>query len=273
MMGRTMQRSLLLVALATLAVFLQGCVFGSESQNCNGDACGCTLTFHSFWARVRVSGVPIEHASGSYSFPNVANNTENASVSPCCDAIYDQIDYDEGKSPSTPNKAIDSFASSCANSPNPEIAAAATKTSSGDGVSVLAVRRLRAPTLSLAAQRMPSQRTSEDNLGYQPVDDGEVGQDCYLDVSRGFKLNNAPISSGSMKLRIRWVDPDGGNTTCCDALQPVLSHVYIDRRSESDLPKKIKDSFCRSCRWSNNRDIALAAYRCFGEEMNATFVA
>jgi hypothetical protein len=266
MMIPTMQNYPLLLAIASLAVFLQGCTFGNESQNCSGDACSCELTFHAFWARIRVSGVQIEHASATYSIPDVAKHIENASVSPCCNAIYDQIDYDQGKKASMPNKTVDSFANSCAKSPNKDIAAAAAaKNSSADSASLLTVRRLR----SLASEK----QTLGNKLSYQPIDDGQVGQDCYLDASKGFKLNGVPIASGTMNLRIRWVDPNDAATSCCDALKPVLSFTYIEGRSEADLPNKTMDDFCERCKHSNNHDIALAAYRCFGSKANTPLLA
>jgi len=263
-----MQNALLFLALAPLAVFLQGCTVGSQSESCSGDACACTLTFHSFWARIRVSGVQIEHASATYLIPDVDEKIENASVSPCCNAIYDQIDYDQGKTSSMPNRTVDSFRDSCATSPNKNISAAAAPRESsllpGLPQSIPAVRRLR----PLVSQK----QTHGNNLSYEPIDDGEVGQDCYFDASKGFKLNGVPIAPASMNLRVRWVDPLA-ESHCCDALQPVLSHVYVDGRTEVDLPKEIKDRFCEYCKTSNNHDIALAAYRCFGNEVSAPVVA
>jgi len=274
-----MQNAIVLPALASLAVILQGCTFGSQSENCSGDACACALTFHSFWARIRVSGVQIEHASATYQIPDVDENIENASVGPCCNAIYDQIDYDQGKGPSMPNRPVDSFTSSCAKSPNKNVSAAAAQRvpSRPSGLSrevwgqpderdvTAAVRRLR----PLASET----QTNGNNLSWEPVDDGQVGQDCFFDASKGFELNGVPIVSASMKLRIRWVDPEDATTQCCNALQPVLSHAYIDGRTEADLPKEIKDRFCEYCKKSNNHDIALAAYRCFGTEASAPVVA
>jgi len=269
MLSSTMQYAILFPALASLAVFLQGCTVGTETENCSGDTCSCTLTFHSFLARIRVSGVQIEHASTTYLIPDVDENVENASVSPCCNAIYEQIDYDQGKDPSTPNKTVDSFTNSCAKSPNKNISAAAAPRESsllpGIPQSLSAVRQLR----PLVSQK----QTHGNNLSLEPIDDGQVGQDCYVDGSKGFKLNGAPIASGSMRLRIRWVDPQDAATQCCDALQPVLSHAYVDGRTEADLPKEIKDRFCESCKKSNNHDIALAAYRCFGSEVSAPVLA
>lgn len=257
-----MQKAIVLPAFTSLAVILQGCTFGSQSENCSGDACACALTFHSFWARIRVSGVQIEHASATYQIPDVDENIENASVGPCCNAIYDQIDYDQGKGPSMPNRPVDSFISSCAKSPNKNVsAAAAPRVPSLPS----AVRRLR----PLASQT----QTNGYNLSWEPVDDGQVGQDCFFDASKGFELNGVPIVSASMKLRIRWVDPENATTQCCNALQPVLSHAYIDGRREADLPKEVKDRFCEYCKKSNNHDIALAAYRCFGTEASEPVVA
>merc|ERR1712060_689906 len=117
--------------------------------------------------------------------------------------------------------------------PNKDISAAAAPNESsllpGLSQSLPAVRRLR----PLVSQKY----THGNNLSSEPIDDGEVGQDCYFDASKGFKLNGVPIASASMKLRVRWVDPLDAPTHCCAALQPVLSHMYIDGRTEVDMPK------------------------------------
>jgi len=254
MMSFGMQMVLLAI-LSTVSMVLQGCTFGSGTTNCNGEDCDCSWTFHSFWARIRIGDVPIEHASRAFYVPDVARDVPNASAAPCCNAIFEQIDYDEGKTASMPNTTVAAFRSGCTSSPNQEIAAAATGVSPAAFVDGVVGRKLRSTHRQADAQ--PNQ-----HLYYQPIDDEEEGEDCDISTHHGFPLNNVPISSGSMKLVIKWVDPEK-SSTCCDALQPILEHVYLKRLPESILPSNMKNKFCNSCKRSPNQGIALAAYRCF----------
>jgi hypothetical protein len=251
------QQAFSLVALAAIATLLHGCTVGTEEQNCDGDACSCTLNFDSFWARIRVSGIPIEHASRIFEIPDVAKDVPNATSAPCCNAIFSQIDYDEGKKLDMPNKLVSNFAKSCAASPNHEIASVALGNQSTKLLKNEVVRRLRK---SEDAARFVAS-------GYEPIDDGEEGQDCWVETSSGFNLSTTPIKSGTMKLRIRWVD--GSRTKCCDALKPVLENVYFNGVAESDLSADIQKKFCSACKSSRNQGIALAAYRCFGSDVKA----
>jgi len=249
----------LVVALGAISMVLQGCTFGSTGEMCDGEGCSCSLTFHSFWARIRISGVPIEHVGRDFYIPDVARDVPNASSAPCCSAIFDQIDYDEGKTADMPNKTVQSFSNSCSASPNKQVASAAS------GKSVIAVnvtaRRLR------KTDSQPVARQGKDlQVGSKPwIDDGQVGQDCVVSSSGGFPLNNVLISSGSMKLRVKWADPENGATPCCDALQPILENVYLKHMPESALSSETKSNFCSQCKSSPNQGIALAAYRCFGD--------
>jgi len=243
-----MQKTIFLVTLGAVSVLLQGCTFGSESESCDGEGCSCVLTFHSFWARIRISDVPIEHSSRTFKVPDVAKDVVNASFSPCCDAIYDQIDYDEGKPPSAPNKLVGNYNSSCGASPNKEIASL--------GAHPQNVSRMP----SVVARQLRSSR--KVGVSYEPIHDGEDGQDCEVS-SNGFSLNNVTISSGGMSLKIKWVDPKFGKTPCCDALKPLLRAVYIADMKESDVPVDVRTNFCKSCKSSPNQGIALAAYKCF----------
>lgn len=259
----TMQ-ALFVVALAVVSISLHGCTFGTERENCNGEDCSCALTFHSFWARIRISGVPIEHSSRTFTIPDAARDVPNATEAPCCDAIFDQIDFDEGKSATTPNKTLDSFSANCSSSPNKEIASlAAAKQQTSDAISGLITRKLQ----GLRKAPTPWQQATRPNLqtqvGYQPIYDGEEGQDCEITTTEGFPLNNAMISSGSMNVRLRWVDP-AGDTPCCSALKPLLTKLYIQGVPESKVDSATRAKFCNACKNSPNQGIALAAYRCFG---------
>jgi hypothetical protein len=258
------QQAFSLVALAAIATLLNGCTVGTQEQNCDGEACSCTLNFDSFWARIRISGVPIEHASRIFEIPDVAKDVKNASVAPCCSAIFNQIDYDEGKKPDDPTKLVSNFSKSCAASPNHEIASVAK----GNQITKL----LEKEVASKARADVRRLRKSEDAAqfvasGYEPIPDGEEGQDCWMQTSGGFNLSTTLIKTGSMKLRIRWVD--NSNTQCCDPLKKVLQNVYFDGVAESDLSKDTKANFCYACKSSPNQGIALAAYRCFGSDVKA----
>lgn len=248
-MACRMQRASLLLVVGALSAFLHGCDSGTEVKNCDGEGCACTLTFHSFWARIQISGVHIEHASRIFYIPDVAKDVPNATGSPCCDAIFDQIDYDEGKSSSMPSRTVDTFRSSCASSPNPDIASAATRQSF---------------SLDKSGHSAGRSKRQLGEIESQPIDDGQVGQDCYVGSEHGFRLNGELITSGSMKLRIRWVDPQDSETKCCNAMRPLLTSMYINGTLEPDLPSKVKSDFCDSCTGSNNQGVALAAFRCFG---------
>lgn len=261
-MASSKQHGILLVALSAVATLLQGCTFGTEESNCDGDTCACSLSFKSFWARISVSGVHIEHASRTFYIPDVARDVVNATSSPCCSAIFDQIDYDEGKSSSEPNKILQGFNDSCHASPNKEIAAVAASSHSSVTEPSAAVRQLN----SLRKLAAPVDRAGKATVGGPPIPDGQDGQDCYLDTTKGFNLSSTLVTSGSMKLRIRWVDPEGGNPACCNSLRPLLQNVYIDGLAEGDLSADVKSSFCNNCKKSPNQGIALAAYRCFGAD-------
>jgi len=248
-----MHNVVLLVAFVAATTFLQGCTFGTASEHCDGNGCGCSLSFKSFWARILIGGVHIEHSSRNFWIPDVARDVPNSTFSPCCTAIYDQIDYDEGKDPSMPNKTVESFGNGCSSSPNKDIASAATRQALNDNTNS-----------ETTARRLRNARAAA-SVGYQPIYDGEEGQDCSVeDKGSGFKLNNMLISSGSMSLNVKWVDPAKGDTPCCEALQPFLENVYIKGIPESDVPTSIRKAFCDACRKSPNQGIALAAYKCFG---------
>lgn len=249
----------LLFVLATAGSFLQGCSFGTEAEHCNGDACACDLTFHSFWARIRISGVPIEHASRIFHIPNVARDVPNASAAACCDAIFEQIDYDEGRSSATPDKRMDSFAKSCATSPNKEVASAATKQNVYDVEPKVVLRRLTGSHRATPNHK----RALHAQAASEPIDSGEVGQDCEVSTNN-FTLSSTSITSGSTTLKIKWVDPNSRPTTCCDALKPLLEQLYFYGVDEAHLPSNITRNFCNSCKMSNNQGVALAAYKCFG---------
>jgi len=261
-----MMQTIFFVALGVVSISLHGCTFGTEQKNCNGEDCSCVLAFHSFWARIRISGVPIEHSSRTFTVPDAAKDVPNATEAPCCDAIFDQIDFDEGKSAETHNKTLDSF-SNCSSSPNKDIAAlAAAKQQTSDSISGLIARKLQ----SLRKAPAPWQQASRPNLkahvGWEPIYDGGEGQDCEITTTNGFPLNNAMIRSGTMNVKVRWVDP-AGSTPCCSALKPLLTKLYISGVPESQVDPAIRAKFCSACKNSPNQGIALAAYRCFG---NAT---
>merc|ERR1712224_480269 len=66
---------------------------------------------------------------------------------------------------------------------------------------------------------MHAERRLSGDYPNQPIYDGQQGQDCEVSNS-GFTLNNVKIKSGSMTLRLRWVDHDEDGdhhgTPCCD---------------------------------------------------------
>lgn len=262
-MAPSAQRVISLVALAAIATLLHGCTVGTEEKNCDGNDCSCSLSFDSFWARIRISGVPIEHASRQFDIPDVAKDVPNATSAPCCDAIFSQIDYDEGKKSEDPNKLVDNFTNACAASPNPDIASVAMGNQSTKLLKNEVARRLRKS--EDAAQAVTNRKLVAS--GYEPIDDGEEGQDCEVTTSSGFNLSTTLIKSGSMKLRIRWVDDS--KTQCCAALKPLLENVYFNGVAEADLSKDIKTKFCDACKSSRNQGVALAAYRCFGSDKKA----
>jgi len=235
-----MQQAILLAALGATSLLLEGCSFSSESENCNGEGCSCSWTMHSFWARIHISGVHIEHASRIFYVPDVARDVPNATSAPCCSALLEQIDYDEGKDPSEPSKALDTFSSSCKSSPNKEIASAAKNQNASNAEKLRGLRKVPALLQQDAHAKKKLAAT------YEPIADGEEGQDCDVTTSHGFSLNNVLISSGSMKLRMKWADPKG-NTPCCNALQPLLESVYFKGVPEADLPSDVRTNFCNSC--------------------------
>lgn len=261
-----MKQTIFFVALGVVSVSLQGCTFGTEQENCDGEDCSCILSFHSFWARIRISGVPIEHSSRTFTVPDAAKDVPNATEAPCCDAIFDQIDFDEGKSPTMHNKTLDSFSANCSSSPNKEIASlAAAKQQTSDSISGLIARKLQGLRKAPAPWQQATRPNVQDHdQGWQPIYDGEQGQDCEI-TTNGFPLNNAMISSGSMNVKLKWVDPDG-NTPCCSALKPLLTQLYIKGVPESQVDPKVRAKFCSSCKNSPNQGIALAAYRCFAKD-------
>jgi hypothetical protein len=277
---QSMRLALGAVALGA-AMLLQGCTVGTEKEHCNGDTCSCSLTFHSFWARIKISGVHIEHSSRIFSIPDVAKDVPNATSSPCCSAIFDQIDYDEGKPASMANKSVDTFKNACGASPNKDIVSAATGKKDSEVVSHVVVRKLHglrkanatsniSPKSKLAKAQEASQLPPG---GYQPIHDGQDGRDCDVSTTDGFPLNGALISKGSMELKVRWVDPTNGGTSCCDALTPILQKVYLDGVPESQLDPALQKDFCSKCTGSPNQGIALAAWRCFNPASHVENVA
>lgn len=273
---------LVLLVLGTASVLLKGCNF--DHVNCDGSDCSCTWTLDSSWARIFISGVAIEHSSRVLYIRDVVHQGFPASgsettflggrliswplgyrhIAACCADIFYQIDYDERKTFSMPNKTMRQFRTSCSNSPNKEIAFAA----GGHNASMAVARRLSGlrKSFPLWQQAAHPNENPRPNGKWQPTNDGQEGQDCVVKTTHGFRLNTVLISSGSMTLRIKGVDPEIINParmTCCMAMRPLLESVYLNGTNESEVPADIRNNFCSACKGSPNQGVALAAYRCF----------